>query len=71
MNHIIRLQSDIDQDCAACDEWWRDATLEDKFKVWDAIQAKHNDPVMEVVSRFAQLAFSEAAVRNKWPHHQP
>ena len=52
-----------DQDRATCAEWWREATVEDKLAVWFAIQRHYDDPIMEIMSRFAQLAFGEMAER--------
>ena len=54
-----RLVSDNEQDRANCREWWRQATPAAKMLVWDEIQKEHDDPVKEVVTRFAQLAFGE------------
>jgi hypothetical protein len=50
---------------AACREWWEKSTTEEKMLVWDRIQVPHpNDPVAEIVTRFAQLAFAEMAAEN-------
>lgn len=59
---LLRLIAANDQDREAVAEWWREATTEDKLAVWGCIQHTYTDPVMEVMSRFAQLAFSEMAV---------
>lgn len=54
-----------DQDQAECDAWMRDASTEDKLRVWAAIQRMGGPekPLAEIVSRFAQLAFSQAMAR--------
>lgn len=68
MNYTMRLISDNDQDLAACQEWWMTASDEAKNTVWSIIQTHYNDPAMEVMSRFAQLAFTQmflASVENK------
>jgi hypothetical protein len=54
-----KLISDNEQDKSAIREWWNTAKNEDKLLVWEYIQREYNDPVMEVMSRFAQLAFAE------------
>lgn len=59
--NLLRLIAANDQDRANLREWWREATDEDKLAVWGCIQHEFTDPVMEVMSRFAQLAFSEMA----------
>lgn len=59
----LRLTADNEQDRAECRRWWREASAEDKLRVWDAIQREYDDPVMEIVSRFAQLALAEVAER--------
>lgn len=59
MGRDAKLIHDNEQDRAACREWWAAASVEEKCRVWDAIQRTYDDPVMEIVSRFAQLAFGE------------
>lgn len=59
MNPSLRIASDNEQDRAACRTWWAEATEADKLAVWGAIQEPQADPVWEVVTRFAQLAFGE------------
>ena len=59
---IVKLQADHDQDIAAGRQWWIDSTLAEKFAVWDCIQKPYNDPAMEVMSRFAQLAYTQHAL---------
>jgi len=56
-NDLASLISDNEQDRAACAEWWANASLEAKQRVWDAIQIIHDDPAMEIVSCLAQVAF--------------
>lgn len=51
--------ADNDQDREAAKQWMRQATLRDRFLVWTRIQQEYTDPVDEIVSRFAQLAFGE------------
>lgn len=64
----LRIAADNDQDRVACAEWWRQATPADKMAVWDAIQRPYpDDPVQEIVTRFAQLAFSKMALRDQAP----
>ena len=59
MRLTSKLISDNEQDKSAIREWWNTAKNEDKLLVWEYIQREYNDPVMEVMSRFAQLAFAE------------
>lgn len=62
MNYL-RIIAANEQDRAEFADWWRDSTAEDKATVWEAIQRRYDDPVMEIVSRLAQLAFAELAER--------
>ncbi len=62
-SNLLKLMSDADQDRAALETWWRSHTDEDKLRVWMAIQAEYPNPVMEIVSRFAQVAFTETTMR--------
>jgi hypothetical protein len=66
-NDLLALISDTEQDEAACREWWATATPAAKLRVWQAIQKEYKDPAMEVMSRFAQLAFSRAALEGERP----
>lgn len=61
MNNLMRLVSDNEQDRTSCKEWWREATEAEKLSVWARIQQSYTDPIDEIVSRFAQLAFAEMA----------
>ena len=54
-----RIVADNDRDRAECRAWFLEATEADLIAVWDAIQKLGGDPVSEIVSRFAQLAFAE------------
>ena len=63
MNDILRIISDTDQDRSNCDEWMREASNAEKILIWQAIQAMGPDPVSEIIASFAQLAFSEAYLR--------
>lgn len=63
MDKRLRVISDNEQDRAECRRWWAEATTEDKLRVWHAIQQEYADPVLEIMSRFAQLAFAEMAVK--------
>lgn len=64
MNDLLVIIGSNDQDRAACDTWWRNASDDFKIAVWDRIQTERADQVDEIVRRFAQLAFCEAAERN-------
>lgn len=65
MSHPLfcRIVSDNDQDLAACEQWWREASDNAKMQVLHCITRKYDDPAMEVMSRFAQLAFGQMAER--------
>jgi hypothetical protein len=56
---LLRLVADHDQDRARAERWWAEATFKDKLRVWLCIQRDYPHPTMEVMSRFAQLAFNE------------
>lgn len=60
---LVKIGSDNDQDRAACDQWMREASYADKLAVWMRIQVPRVDPVDEIVTRFAQLAFGESLTR--------
>lgn len=60
---IARIDTDNDHDRAECDEWMRNSDEMEKALVLQAIMHDYDDPVMEIMSRFAQLAFAEAMVR--------
>jgi hypothetical protein len=62
-NKLLRLMADNDQDRAGCQQWWQEASNAEKLAVWNVIQTDYTDPTMELMSRFAQLAFSEMAVQ--------
>lgn len=57
---LLRLLADQDQDKAAMREWWLSESAESKLRVFQAIATSYDDPVMEVMSRFAQVAFFDA-----------
>lgn len=56
---LVILQSQTDQDWAECREWFQEASNQDLLDVWMAIQRENDDPAMEIMSRLAQLKFSE------------
>lgn len=64
-NELLQIDADNDQDRAACDEWWRTTPAEQRLAVWNWLQQDFENPIEEVASRFAALAFGEAAARNK------
>ena len=61
MNLLFKLISDNEQDRAACHQWWREASDVDKLDIWNLIQKTYDDPAMEIMSRFAHLAFCDIA----------
>jgi hypothetical protein len=65
---FMKLVSGNEQDRAECEQWWRETTHEDKAAVWAVIQRRYRDPRMEVMARFAQMAFGmmiEQAIREQ------
>ena len=56
---LARIGADNDQDREAARKWMREASNAEKLAVWMTIQKPYADPAMEVMSRFAQLAFGE------------
>lgn len=60
---MLQIDADTVRDIAAMEMWWKSSSNEDRLRVWKAIQQKFDDPVMEIVSRFAQVAFSECVGR--------
>ena len=64
MNTLLqKLISDNEQDRAAFNEWWITSSHKDKLDVWGRIQKVHSDPIDEVVSGLAQIAFGEMVER--------
>lgn len=61
-HELMQLEQRQDQDVARGVKWWREASAKDKFRVWDEIQKSHNDPVKEIVSRFAQVGATHIAL---------
>lgn len=60
----LRLVSDNEQDRASAEKWWRETPDADKCMVWDVIQKLGEaNPLMDLVSRFAQLGFAELCER--------
>lgn len=55
----LRILADNDQDRAEARVWWRESSNSDKMHVWREIQRHYEDPAVEIMSRFAQLAFAE------------
>lgn len=55
----LRIIGDNEQDRAMAEQWWKESSIEDTMRVWNQIQRKYPDPVMEIMSRFAQIAFGE------------
>jgi hypothetical protein len=60
---MLKIAADNDQDRAEAETWWWQSSNADKVAVWEWIQREHDDPVVEIVSRLAQLAFGELAER--------
>lgn len=59
LDDLTTLKRQNAEDRAAAVKWMAEATTEDKLRVWMTIQRPYDDPVMEIMSRFAQLAFGE------------
>lgn len=57
---IVRLAAMNDQDRAQMRDWVKEASNDDLMRVWVTIQEPYDDPAMEIMSRFAQVALSEA-----------
>ena len=55
---LLKLISDNEQDEANALTWWRESSEADKMHVLRAITREYDDPVMEIMSRFAQLSFA-------------
>lgn len=62
---FLLIVSDNEQDRMHMLKWWKESTYEEKEAVWNAIQVQHDDPVQELVTRFAQVAFGEM-VEKEW-----
>ena len=55
--YLPKIIHDNEQDQGEMESWWRESSDADKLTVWDCIQHYYSDPVMEIMSRFAQVAF--------------
>lgn len=64
---LLRIVHDNEQDRANCEKWWGESSIEEKRAVWAAIQVVYENPIMEVMSRFAQLAFAEMYEKHGGP----
>lgn len=60
---VARLISDQDQDLSHMRHWWKTNSLQAKAIVWERIQRPYSDPAMEIMSRLAQVAFTEMAIK--------
>lgn len=54
-----RMLADTDQDMEHARKWFRKATADDLKRLWDAIQQDYDDPALEIMSRLAQIQYSE------------
>lgn len=59
---LATISSDNDQDHANFEKWWDESTWEAKEQVWLKIVEPYDDPVMEVMSRMAQIAFTDMLI---------
>lgn len=60
---FLRLIAYNEQDRAEGLQWWRESSTAEKMAVWEMIQRPFSNPIMEIMSRLAQLAFTEMAER--------
>jgi hypothetical protein len=60
---LVQTQADHDQDIENFKTWWRETTTAEKHEVLDVIQRQYDDPRMEIMSRLAQFAFTEMALK--------
>lgn len=56
---LARLIADNEQNRAHAEAWWREATQDHKIAIIQAVLRSHDDPLAELVARFAQLAVGE------------
>lgn len=57
----LKKEQKLDMDRALA--WWRGASEQDKVLVWKEIQRHHQDPVTEVLARFAQIGFTQVSLQ--------
>lgn len=62
---LIKVQAEHDQDLMEADRWWRKTSEEVKLQILELIAGEYEDPLMELMSRFAQLGFTMMALRNE------
>lgn len=63
---LLQLISDNEQDQADCDRWWAEASGVEKDAVWTLIQRltrSDHSVIVQLIARFAQLSFGQAAER--------
>jgi hypothetical protein len=60
--NALKLRSIQDEDQANAQKWWDETDDIEKLKVWLAIQKPHDDPIQRIISRLAQLAYTEMAI---------
>ncbi len=56
---LAQIVSDNEQDRVNMLKWWKENSLAVKMAVWKVIQIDNANPVEEIVTRFAQVAFAE------------
>lgn len=56
---FARILADTDQDMEAGRRWFNESPLTDLMTLWLTITRPHDDPAMEIMSRLAQIQFSE------------
>jgi hypothetical protein len=51
-----------DQDMAQAVEWFKEQSNEDLAELWGMIQQNYENPMLEAMSRMAQIGFSAVAL---------
>lgn len=57
--YYAKFVHDTEQDQAECRAWMESASLDDIAAVWEKCQFPFVNPIMELVTRFAQLKLAE------------
>lgn len=58
----LAISATQDQDLEDAKRWWAETSEANKIRVWTKIQAAYDDPLMEIMSRFAQVGFTQVAM---------
>ena len=60
--NLARLEMEQDQDIAGAVEWWNNTSDADKIRLWMRIQRPEQNPLIECLTRMAQIGMTAVAI---------